>query len=112
MQPVTNVKLPSVISDYINASNAHDVGTILACFSDAATIRDENETLHGKHAIKAWIVKTIEKYDFHFEALTIRQDDDEATVAVKVSGTFPGSPVTLDYHFTIAEGKISSLLVG
>jgi hypothetical protein len=27
------IKLPRLISDYINASNAHDVKSILSCFS-------------------------------------------------------------------------------
>ena len=95
----------------MSASNIHDVDAILACFSDEATVRDENETVHGKSVIKGWIAKTIEKYAFHFEPLRIHQDDNEATVSVKVSGTFPGSPVTLDYSFTITDDKISSLCI-
>jgi len=35
----------------------------------------------------------------------------ETIVAVQVSGTFPGSPITLDYHFTIAHEKIASLII-
>ena len=87
-----NLQIPQIIRDYIDASNSHDVEGILVCFSDNATVRDENETLHGKQSIKGWIIRTIEKYQFHFEPLKIQHDDDEATVAVKVSGTFPGSP--------------------
>jgi hypothetical protein len=87
------------------------VATILACFSDTATVRDENETLHGKEAIKGWSVKTIDKYNFRFESLTMRQDEDETILVVSVSGTSPGSPITLDYQFTIADGKISSLSI-
>jgi hypothetical protein len=30
---------------------------------------------------------------------------------VEVSGTFPGSPVTLDYHFKIENEKILSLAI-
>ena len=106
-----NLQIPEIISEYINCSNAHDVEGILACFRNEATVRDEEETLHGKEAIKGWVIRTIEKYDFHFEPLKIHQDDDEATVSVSVSGTFPGSPVTLDYNFTIKNERISSLSV-
>jgi len=60
----------------IDASNSHDVEGILVCFSDNATVRDENETLHGKQSIKGWIIRTIEKYQFHFEPLKIQHDDD------------------------------------
>ena len=106
-----NPELPQIITGYITASNTHDIEAILGCFSDSAIVRDENETLHGKEAIKGWIVKTIGKYNFHFEPVQIHQDDNETTVSMKVSGTFPGSPITLDYHFITLDGKISSLSV-
>jgi len=32
-------------------------------------------------------------------------------VAMEVSGTFDGSPITLDYHFTIEGDKIVSLTI-
>ena len=105
------MKLPQIINDYINASNGYDVRSILACFSDDAVVRDEGQTLHGKDAIKGWIAKTIEKYKFQLKPLSIKQDDAEVVVAVEISGTFDGSPVTLDYHFTIESDKILSLTI-
>jgi ketosteroid isomerase-like protein len=105
------IKLPRIINDYVNASNAHHVKSILACFSDDAVVHDEAETLHGKKAIEGWIVNTIEKYKFQFRPLKIKGNDPEVVVAVEVSGTFDGSPVTLDYHFTIENDKISSLTI-
>ena len=105
------IKLPRLISDYINASNAHDVKSILICFSDDAVVHDEGETLHGKKSIEGWIVKTIEKYKFHFKPLRIKVDGPEVVVAVEVSGKFDGSPITLDYHFTVENEKILSLTI-
>jgi len=105
------IKLPGVIKNYVAASNAHDAKTILSCFSDDALVYDEGETLHGKKAIETWISRTIEKYKFHFKPLSVKDHDSEVVVAVEVSGTFDGSPVTLDYHFTIENEKISSLAV-
>ena len=105
------IKLPRIIKKYVDASNAHDVKSILACFSDDAVVHDEGETLHGKKSIEGWIVKTIEKYKFQFKPLRIKGDDPEVIVAVEVSGTFDGSPVTLDYHFTVENEKISSLTI-
>jgi len=107
-----NVKLPQIINDYIIASNAHDVKSIVVCFSDAATVHDEGQTHDGKKAIEEWVVRTIEKYKFHFQPIGIRDNGAEIIVAVKVSGIFDGSPVTLDYHFAIEGGKITSLAVG
>ena len=105
------IKLPRIIKKYVDASNKHEVKSILACFSNDAVVRDEQETLHGKQAIEGWIMKTIEKYKFQFKPLRIKGHDPEVVVAVEVSGTFDGSPVTLDYHFTVENEKILSLTI-
>src|SRR6266853_823465 len=49
--------------------NAHNVMSILPCFSEDAVVRDEAETLRGRKAIEGWIGKTIEKYKFQFKPL-------------------------------------------
>ena len=105
------MKLPEVIDNYIGASNAHDVMSILSCFSEDAVVRDEGETLRGKKAIEGWVAKTIEKYKFQFKPLSVKENDDEAILSVEVSGTFPGSPVTLDYHLKLENEKILSLTI-
>jgi ketosteroid isomerase-like protein len=106
-----SIQLPSILKSYIEASNRHDVKSILSCFANDATVRDEGETLRGKEAIQGWLVKTIEKYKFQFKPRGVRSDNGETIVAVEVSGTFPGSPVTLDYHFTVENDKISALSI-
>jgi ketosteroid isomerase-like protein len=107
---IMTIKLPRIINDYVNASNAHDAKSILSCFSDDAVVRDEGERLHGTKAIEDWITKTIEKYKFQLKPISIK-DDNAVVVAVEVSGTFDGSPITLDYHFTIESDKILSLTI-
>jgi hypothetical protein len=105
------ITLPQIIQTYVDSSNRHDVQSILSCFSDDAVVHDEAETLHGKKAIEDWITKTIGKYKFHFNPLSIKQDAAEIVMAVEVSGTFDGSPITLDYHFAIEGDKIVSLAI-
>ena len=105
------MKLPPLIHDYINASNAHDVDSVLGCFADDAVVRDENATHHGKIEIERWVTTTIEKYKFQFKPLSAQQTGSETVVSVEASGTFPGSPVTLDYHFVIPNDKIASLAI-
>jgi hypothetical protein len=103
--------LPRTIQNYIDASNAHDVKSILACFNDDAVVRDENATHRGKIDIEHWVTTTIEQYKFQLKPLSSQQRDDETIVSVEVSGTFPGSPISLDYHFVIANDKIASLII-
>jgi len=89
------IKLPEIIEKFVEASNRHDVKSILARFSDDAVVQDEGEEVRGKKAIENWIVKTIEKYKFHFNPLNLKDEGVETVVTVEVSGTFDGSPVTL-----------------
>lgn len=103
--------LPRTIQNYIDASNAHDVESILACFADNAMVRDENTTHCGKMDIERWATETIEKYKFQFKPLSTEEYEHEIVVRVKISGTFPGSPITLDCHFAIANEKIASLVI-
>jgi hypothetical protein len=105
-----SINPPPIIQRYIDVSNAHDVKAILACFSDDAVVRDENATHRGKIEIERWVATTIKKYKFQFKPLSSKERN-ETLVGIEVSGTFPGSPVTLDYQFTIANDKIASLLI-
>lgn len=105
------IKLPRIINDYVDASNAHDVKSVVACFADNALVRDEGKDFHSKKMIEDWIRKTIERYKFQFKPVSIKDDNTEVVVAVEVSGTFNGSPITLDYHFAIEGAKIVSLTI-
>jgi hypothetical protein len=106
-----SINLPPITQKYIDASNAHDVKSILACFNEDAVVRDENATHHGKIDIERWLVTTIEKYKFQFKPLGSQERDNETVVSIQVSGTFPGSPISLDYHFAIADDKIAYLTI-
>ena len=105
------MNLAPVIQSYISASNAHDVEAIVACFAEDAVVRDENAIQQGKIAIRRWAMETIEKYKFQFKPLSADEREAETILSVEVSGSFPGSPVTLDYHLTIANDKIQSLII-
>ena len=105
------MNLPRVIQSYIAASNAHDVKAIVDCFADDAFVRDENAMRHGKIDIERWATETIQKYKFQFKPLSADKRGAETILSVEVSGSFPGSPITLDYHFTISNDKIQSLII-
>ena len=105
------MNLPPVIPRYIEVSNAHDVEAIVDCFADDAVIRDENATRHGKIDIGCWATETIQKYNFQFKPFSADGRGDKTILSMEVSESFPGSPITLDYHFTIANDKIESLII-
>ena len=106
------INLPAIIQKYVDVSNLHNVPSILSCFSKDAVVQDEAETLRGKTAIEGWIRKTIEKYKFQFKPVAIKKSEGNSLVVeIEVSGTFDGSPVTLEYDFVIESDKIRSLTI-
>ena len=66
------ISLMPIIQSYVDASNAHDVKSIVACFADDALVRDENATRRSKIDIERWVTETIDKYKFHFKPLSTR----------------------------------------
>jgi hypothetical protein len=65
----------------------------------------------GRDAIRAWVTETSRKYQPTFTLLQTLARGDHVSLAVAVSGQFPGSPVTLDYELQLRDGKISTLTI-
>ena len=103
------IHLPKPIDVYFASENAHDTALLNQCFAANATVRDEGKTIEGLVAIKAWRIETGKKYSHTVEPLSIAERDEKVVVAGKVSGNFPGSPVTLDHIFEIEGDRIVSL---
>ena len=105
------LELAAVVQTYVDSTNRHDVEGILSCFSDGAVVHDEARDYRGAKEIEDWIATTIEKYKFQIKPVSVSNKEVETLVAMDVSGTFPGSPITLDYCFIISGNKISSLTI-
>ncbi len=107
-----NPHLPAILEHYFKAQNAHDIDTMVACFTPDAVVRDEGHTYSGSQAIRAWKIETSAKYRITATPLESRSEGDKTIVVVKVAGTFPGSPANLTYRFGFsADGRIGALEV-
>jgi hypothetical protein len=104
-----SIKLPKPIDVYFASENAHDATALDTCFAAHAIVRDEGKTIEGLPAIKAWRIETGRKYSHTVEPLAMSERDGKVIVSGKVSGNFPGSPVTLDHAFEIEAGRIVRL---
>src|SRR5437016_4541398 len=104
--------LPKTVQTYVEAYNARNREAAVACFSDDALVHDEAKDHRGRKAIREWIGETIEKYQPLLTPEKLEGGDQKPTVAMTVSGSFPGSPVTLAFHFTIENGRIAELNIG
>jgi SnoaL-like protein len=101
--------LPKPIEVFMSSENAHDTDALAECFAPDATVRDEGQTLKGLQAIKAWRGETAKKYQHTVEPVAAATRDGKIVVSTKLTGNFPGSPVTLDFVFTLEGGKIAAL---
>ena len=104
-----SVDLPTPIAIYIAAENRGDVEALAQCFSEDAVVRDEDRTIEGLAAIKQWKAETRKKYQHTIEPLASAQQDSKIIVTNRLTGNFPGSPIELEFVFTLDGNKIASL---
>lgn len=105
------MNLPKVIADLVAAQNQFDAPMYAKCFSETAVVFDEGKTHHGRKAIEEWIDESNKKYKSVMKPLSIADDGKTTVLSAEVSGTFPGSPLVLKFHFEIKNGLIQSLKV-
>ena len=104
-----SVDLPKPIAIYIAAENRGDTEALAQCFAEDAVARDEGQTIEGLAAIKQWKAETRKKYQHTIEPLACTQKDDKTIVINRLTGNFPGSPIELEFVFTLRRNKIAAL---
>lgn len=101
--------LPGVLVAYWKAANSGEIRAAADCFSPDAIVLDEGQTHRGLPAIHSWIENTTRQYHSVVEPLQWSWQDGGHHVTARVSGTFPGSPVELDFLFTLQDNHIVRL---
>ncbi len=104
-----SMHLPRPIEVYFSPGTAHDTDALATCFDVNATVRDEGRTFEGLAAITAWRTETKKRYRYTVEPVEAVQRDGQTVVTARVSGDFPGSPVTLTFIFRLERDRITSL---
>ena len=117
MQPTNtdnaiSLSLPRPIAIYLAAVKAKDADMLALCFADDARVHDENSDYRGLDAIRAWKQETDAKYRYVMEPLDASVSGKTVKLRTRLKGDFPGSPVDLDYRFTLANDKITALEIG
>jgi SnoaL-like domain len=103
------VPLAKPIELFMSSENTHDLEALADCFAAHATVRDEGQSMQGLKAIKAWRLETRKKYRHTVEPVAVTARDGKTVVSTRLAGDFPGSPLTLDFVFTLEGGKIAAL---
>jgi hypothetical protein len=105
-------RVPDVIRRYFVLDAERQIDSIVALFSDDATVVDEGETRHGTTAIRAWQTGPASRYTYTTEVLsTDAITADRFVVAGRLTGNFPRGTAELKWDFTVAGDRISKLVI-
>ncbi len=103
------LELPGPVATYLTAEQAKDSDLLASSFADDAHVRDEENDYHGIDAITAWWREAQVKYQYVVEPLDASTKGETTTLRVRLTGSFPGSPVEVTYSFVVANDNITSL---
>jgi ketosteroid isomerase-like protein len=102
----------AAINTYLVAHQAGDIGTVLRCCTDDATVVDEGITYRGPDQIRDWMQRSAGEYTYTIELTDAQQVDDEHYIATHhLEGNFPGGVIDLRFRFTLRDGRISRLTI-
>ena len=109
--------LPTIISEYLAASDRNDVDTVVACFTNDATVRDEDQDWHGHAGIRQWRTRVANAYEYTVErrgtaTLGALDGIERYEVYTHLEGNFPGGTVDLTNRFGLRDDHIASIEIG
>ncbi len=102
-------QLPAPIEHYVQIANSGALETVPECFAPDAIVHDEGQTYEGVPAIKNWMAATKKKYGHTIAPLELAERGGQNVLKARLAGSFPGSPITVNFSFVLACGKIRSL---
>src|SRR3977135_3875055 len=104
-----SIQLPVPIEHYVQIANAGSHEAVPECFALDATVYDEGQTYEGVAAIRNWMAATRKKYGHTIAPLEFAERGGQNVLKARLTGNFPGSPITVNFSFVLAGGKIRSL---
>jgi hypothetical protein len=105
-------RVPDVVRRYFVLDADREIESIVALFTEDATVVDEGETRHGTTAIRAWQTGPASRYTYTTDVLgTGALTPDRFVVTGRLTGNFPGGTAELKWTFTVAGDRISHLVI-
>ena len=104
--------VPDVIRRYYLLDAEREIDSIIALFTDDATVIDEGETRQGTMEIRAWQTGPASRYTYTTDVLaTDALTAHRFVVMGRLTGNFPGGTAELKWDFTLAGDRISQLVI-
>jgi ketosteroid isomerase-like protein len=110
------MSLPTVISDYLAASERGDLDALVACFSDDAVVLDEDQEWRGQTGIRQWREKVANAYEYTLEVRGVATQGSvdgvqRHDVHTHLEGDFPGGTADLTFRFGLRGDRIATLQI-
>ncbi|WP_027388455.1 hypothetical protein [Chryseobacterium gregarium] len=102
------MNLPNIITALVKAQDHFSTQAYADCFTDTAIVFDEGKTHCRKTEIQNRIAANRE---YQSVMKPLDYNEKENILSAEVSGTFPGSPAVLQYHFELNDRLIESLKI-
>jgi ketosteroid isomerase-like protein len=108
------ISLPTIISEYLAASDRRDVDAIVASFAEEGVVVDEDNEWRGHAGIRKWREMVATAYEYTVAvrgAAALGEVDGLARhdVYTHLEGNFPGGTVDLTNRFGLRGGRIARL---
>jgi alpha-D-ribose 1-methylphosphonate 5-triphosphate synthase subunit PhnI len=98
-----------LISRYFDLAPRPDADAYFRQFAADAVVEDEGQRYHGIDAIRAWRA-TVPRVAYGVQSVEPGGSGHDAVA--EITGDFPGSPVSLRFHFELApDGNITLLTI-
>lgn len=104
-------KVPRVVHRFVAAMNRADLIAASGCFTDDACVDEQFGRHHGRGGIQQWMLGVFRDFQPTLVPLRGIKSQADASLAVSLSGRFPGSPVQVDFHFHISGRRILRLTI-
>jgi len=105
------MELPKVVKRFVETQNNYDSKAYTECFTESAIVHDEGKVHTGREEIFQWIEQANEAYQSSMEPVKYEESGSGGILTARVSGTFPGSPIVLQFHLGLKNDLIDSLKV-
>ena len=111
-----NTSLPTIISEYLTASDGGNVDALVLCFTEDAVVLDEDHKWRGHSGIRQWRESVASAYKYTVEvrgaqALGQVEGVERHDVYTHLEGNFPGGTVDLTDRFGLRGDRIATLQI-
>jgi hypothetical protein len=107
--------LPDVVAAYIEAVNAFDVDAVMATFADDAVVNDVRREFADPATIRAWVRHEIVGDKVTMDVTEVVNHRTFTIMRARYDGEYDKTnlpdELVLTSYLTVADGKISSLII-